>query len=288
MPRCTAGALACAVLLALTPGEAGGKGPEPEPDPGPDPRGLTISGTGVALVRAPEQRTEATIERAVDAARPAALRRAVAQARERAARLAAGAGLTLGTVAAVTERDAEAEGGFGGRARHCVAARRRGRPVRRCTVPLLASATVSVTFATAQTDLAVPAGRFVVASAVAAGAVAPRDRRDSASIRAAILAARLAAAPRALAEARADAQAAARAAGLPAGALFSVAEVRRPYDDGSGSFAPGRFCGTVREGIFRRVPGTGRRRLVRRVSRVRCFFPRESAVILRVTLLPAT
>jgi hypothetical protein len=71
------------------------------------------------------------------------------------------------------------------------------------------------------------------------------------------------------------------------GALFSVAEVRRPYDDGSGSFGPGRFCGTVRQTITRRDPETGRRRVVRRVRRVRCFFPRESTVVLRVTFVPA-
>ncbi len=287
MPRSTAGALACVVLLALTPGQAGGKGPTPEPDDGPDPRGLTISGTGVALVRAPERRTEATIDRAVAAARPAALRRAVGQARDRAARLASAAGLTLGEAVAVRDHDPEAEGFHGGPARHCARARVRGRATQRCTVPPMAAATVSVTFATAQTDAAVPAGRAVTASAVTAAPVRPRRRRSSASVRAAILAARIAAGPRSLAAARADAEEVSRAAGLPAGALFSVAEVRRPYDDGAGSFGPGRFCGPVRQNVSRRDPGTGRRRVVRRVTRVRCFFPRESAVILRVTLLPA-
>jgi hypothetical protein len=117
--------------------------------------------------------------------------------------------------------------------------------------------------------------------------VRPRDRRDSASIRRAILEARMAAAPAALARARSGAEAAARAGGMTPGALFSVAEVRRAYDEGAGSFGAGRFCGTVRQGIYRRDPETGRRRLVRRVSRVRCFFPRELGVTLRVTVLGA-
>ena len=97
--------LVCAGLLAALPATAAAKGPLPEPDDGPDPRGMTLSGTAAASVRAPAQRTEDTIERAVQAARPVAVARALRDARERAVALAAAAGLTLGPAVAVSERD---------------------------------------------------------------------------------------------------------------------------------------------------------------------------------------
>jgi hypothetical protein len=119
--------------------------------------------------------------------------------------------------------------------------------------------------------------------------VQPRDRRSSPSIARALLGARAAATPAALASARRAATATARAAGLALGSLFSVAEVRRSFEDLSvGSFGPGRYCGFVRRPIFRRDPATGRRRVVRRVRARRCFFDRRVAVGLRVTFVPAS
>ena len=67
--------LLCAALLAWVPTQALAKGPLPEPDEGPDPRGLTLSGSGLARVEAPQRLNEGTIERAIDAARPKALSR---------------------------------------------------------------------------------------------------------------------------------------------------------------------------------------------------------------------
>jgi hypothetical protein len=155
-------------------------------------------------------------------------------------------------------------------------------------MPLFSTVTVTVTFATAETSAATAAGRGLVADGDAATPVRPRDRRSSASIRRAMDAARAAAAPLALAGARADADRLARAAGIPLGALFSIAEVHRPFDDWSaGPFGPGRFCGTIRRPIFRRDPATGRRRVVRRVSERRCYFSSTLSVALRVTYLPA-
>jgi uncharacterized protein YggE len=273
--------LLCAAALAAIAGRAAAKGPLVEPDNGPDPRGLTLSGTGLAYVTPPARPTDASIRRAVDAAKPHAIARAVAQARTRAQALAATAGLTLGDAQAVTERDAAAEFGFV-QERYCSHGRHPA-----CRVPLFSAATVTVTFATAETSAATPAGRALVADGGASAPVRPRDRRSSASIRRAMDAARTAAGPVALAQARADADRLAHAAGIPLGALFSIAEVRQPFDyPGAGSFGPGRFCGTIRRSIFRRDPATGRPRIVRRVSERRCYFSPTLSVGLRVTYLP--
>jgi uncharacterized protein DUF541 len=277
--------LLCLMVLACLPAVAGAKGPPREPDEGPDPRGLTLSGIGLAEVRVSGRPTEASIEHAIAAARPAALGRAVRRARARAAALAAAGGLTLGPAVVVTERDQGFEQGFvGGGARYCTRARRgaqRGRL--RCRAPRVTSATVSVTFATAQTSAALPTGRALVLPGVASAPVLPEDRRSSPSILRALLAAQDAATPAALATGRRAIRATAAAAGFPAGALVAIAEVRRPFEDfAAGSFGPGRFCGLVRNRVARRDPRTGRR-VLRTVRRRSCFFSRELSVGLRLT-----
>lgn len=242
------------LLFVLLAPSAIAKGPVLEPEEGPDPRGLTVTGTGVSW-----------------GSKPAAVRRAVADARVRAVALARVAGLTLGDAVAVRERDARAELSYFYEPRRS---------------PLV-SATVAVTFATTQTAAAAPAGRAVVAAGVGSAAVRPRNRRSSASIRAALTRGRVAAAPAAWREARTDAEALAAATGQRLGAVVAITEVRRANDEYTyGSFGPGRYCGTVRQAIFRR-DSSGRRRIVRRVTRRRCFFPREVEVSLRVTYLPA-
>jgi hypothetical protein len=277
--RRTLPCLLCAATLLAAP-SAAAKGPLVDPDDGPDPRGLTVTGSGVAYVTRPAPLSEGSIGRAVASAKPRATVRAIAEARTRAQALATVAGLTLGPAQAVTERDQEAELGYFG-PRHCG-----GRTRPRCRVPLYSAATVTVTFATAETSAAIAAGRALVASGTGTAPVAPRDRRSSASIRRALLAARIAAAPAALHEARGDARAIAVAAGLPLGSVFSIAEPRRPYEDpGIGSFGPGRFCGTIHRSIHRRDPATGRH--VRRITQRRCFFSSTATVGLRVTYLPA-
>jgi hypothetical protein len=281
----TVPALLCTAAVLAVPAASLAKGPLPEPDAGPDPRGLTISGVGVVRVKPPARLSQASIEGAVALAERVAARQAVEQARTRATGLAAAAGLTLGAVQVVTRHDAEVDLGYQTTSERYCRPRREGGP--RCQAPALASANVTVTFATAQTSAAVPADRAVVGSAAATAAVSPRDRRSSASIRQAILAARLAAGPDALAAARTSAGDVASAAGMQLGALFSIAEVRRPFDElAQSSFGPGRFCGTVRRTITRRNPATGRREAVRRVSERRCFFGTETEVALRVTYLP--
>ncbi len=275
MPRAIPTLLCCA-LLAVAPSLALAKGALPEPDEGPDPRGLTLSGAGLAYVNAPARPSEATIEHAITAVKPKALARAIEQARGRAQALAGAAGLTLGEIRAVTELEPGAEFDFGP-SRHCA---------RRCRVPLFALATVTVTFATTQTSAAVPAERAIIATGTARAPVTPVNRHSSASIRQSLLVARLAAAPGALSAARSDGEATARAMGIAPGALFSIAEVRRPFDDFPTSFGPGRYCGTVRLPIFRRDPATGRPRVVRRVTRRQCHHPNDARVALRVTWLP--
>jgi hypothetical protein len=261
------------------------KGPLAEPDEGPDPRGLTVSGSGLALLKKPSRLTEASIQRSIVAARPRALARAVDQARLRARELATAAGLTLGDVRAVTERDAAAELSYGSE-RHCFRARVRGVRRLRCRFPVMTAATVNVTFATSETSAAASTGRALVAVGSGRAAVTPLNRRSSASISRALLRARLAAMPPALADARQDAQSTARAAGMELGAVFSVAEVRRPFDDlAQGSFGPGRYCGTVRRAIVRRDPKTGRRRVLRTVQQRRCYFSSEVSTAIRVTVL---
>ncbi|HMJ34222.1 MAG TPA: hypothetical protein VK501_09910 [Baekduia sp.] len=281
MPRILPCLLCAAVLLGAVASATPAKGPLVDPDESPDPRGLSVTASGLAYVARPARLSEASIRRAVVATRPRAIERAVAEARTRAGALAAMAGVALGDVQAVTERDQVAELGYG-EDRYCGP---RSRP--RCRVPLFGAATVTVTFATAETSAAVAAGRALVAEGTGQGRVAPRDRRSSASIRHALRAARLAAMPAALAEARRDARSIAAGAGLPMGALFSIAEVRRPYEDPAlGAFGPGRFCGTVSRPVFRRDPATGRRKVVGRVSQRRCFFSTTATIALRVTYLP--
>lgn len=281
MPR-TITILLCAAVAAVPAATARSKGPVVPPDEGPDPRGLTVTGNGLAYVDAPARRNEASIRAAVDAARPHAMTRAVEEATRRAQLVATAAGLTLGAPQAVTEHEQAAEFGFP-ESDHCI----RGRNPR-CMVPLFSTVTVSVTFETAQTTAATPAGRALVSSGVARARVRPRDRRSSASIRRAMTIARDAAAPDALREALADADRMAQATGATRGTLLAVAERPRPYEDGfGGSFGAGRFCGMVHRAIVRRDPATGRRRVVRRVRQRRCFHSPTATSVFRVTALPA-
>jgi hypothetical protein len=277
--------LLCATCL-LAPGQALAKGPLTEPDDGPDPRGVTVSGSGVALLKKPSHLSDATIARAVKVARPKAFARAVSQAGLRARELANAAGLTLGDARAVTERDQGAELGYQQTDHYCSATRTHGKRHLRCRFPVFTVATVTVTFATAETSAALSTGRVLVASGSATAPVTPVNPHSSPSIRRALLKARLAAAPLALADAQQDARSTAQAAGMELGAVFAIAEIRNPFDDLSvGSFGPGRYCGTIRRPIFRRDSATGRRRVVRTVSQRRCFFSREAFTAIRVTVL---
>jgi len=106
----------------------------------------------------------------------------------------------------------------------------------------------------------------------------PLDGKSDASIRKAVGDARRIAIPQALANGRQRAAELSTLAGLPLGALISVAETSTatpfffPGQFGEdGTFGPGRYCGIVRQSIFRR-DSTGKRKRVgsreRRVCRV--------------------
>jgi hypothetical protein len=99
--------------------------------------------------------------------------------------------------------------------------------------------------------------------------------------------AEVAADPIALAAARRSAAGAARTANLPLGRLFAVAEEpRQPFtlDILTGTYGPGRFCGTFRRVRSEVDPATGRRRGVRGPRVRRCYVPAVSSFI-RVTYL---
>jgi hypothetical protein len=276
---------ALTVLLVGTPAPALAKPFFVEPDDGPDPRGLTLSGSGLARVEPPRRLSAKSIERAVDAVKPVAEARAVRAARRRAVVVARVAGLTLGAVQAVSTRVPDTE--LFGPHRYCQSARARaGDRARRlrCTVPPFATASIRVTFATDETSAGASTGRAIVGSGSGTAPVRP-ERQRSPAIRAALRRAQLAADPAALAAALRRATGAARAAGLRRGSLFALAEEpRQPFSQDilSGTFGPGRFCGTIQRVRFIRDPAGGRPRRVRAPRLRRCYLPGVSSV-LRVT-----
>jgi hypothetical protein len=115
--------------------------------------------------------------------------------------------------------------------------------------------------------------------------VDPNDPRDNDSIKAAIDQARATVLPLALADARARAQELAAGSGLTLGNVESVEE----YQDGrfaypgetTGTFGPGRFCGTRTRSVRRRL--SDGRIVRRRVRQRRCFFPPVLAASVEVT-----
>jgi len=87
-------ASACGVALA-----SGGPPPTPQPDPAINT--VVASGYGRSDVEKPERQTDATVDRAVTAARQGAVPEAVAAARREATVLAAATGLRPGAIVAV-------------------------------------------------------------------------------------------------------------------------------------------------------------------------------------------
>lgn len=269
--------MVAAVGLLAVPGTALGKFLPFGEDYGP---GVTVTGAGFARVAAPGRPSERSIERAVEAAQPTAVARAVRDARRRAAAIAAAAGVQLGELARVELEDTFQR--FGQPAERCRRARRGGLP--RCRVPAFTVSAATVTFGIvggADSE----GTRTVAAYGVASALVEPENPRGDRSIGRALLAARLTVTPAAARSARRNVETAARSAGLGLGRLVSISEQREPYfyDPALGSFGPGQFCGLVRRAIVRRDPITGERRVVRRVRRRRCYFPRTFSLRLEAT-----
>ena len=259
-----------AMGLLIMPGTALAKFFPGEEEP---PPGVTISGAGFARVAAPARLSDASIQRAIDAAEPTAGTRGVRDARQRATVIAEAVGVRLGQLTRVELEDTLAQ--FGQTRRHCRPPRRRAR--QRCRVPAFTAVAATVTFSIvggAQGSGAPEVEAYGAASAP----VSPKKPRSDGSIRQTLGAARVAVTPKAAAAARRNVQIAAGAAGLAVGPIISLSEQRQPYpyfyDAALGSFGPGQFCGVVRRPIFRRDPETGRPRLVRRVRNRACRFPR--------------
>jgi Protein of unknown function (DUF541) len=270
-----------ALGLAAVPGQAlaqggyyGPFGPQQE-DYGP---GVTVSGAGLARVKAPSRVTEDSVHQAVDAARRKAISRAVADARQRSEGIAAAVGISLGPADAV-----ELNPGFRER-EPCRRSRRTGEV--RCSVPAFTSASATVTFEIAGGASSDEGARELSASGSDSALVGAK-RRTSPAIRHALFVARDEATPEAAKEARTNVELGAQGAGLTLSQPFSFVEQLSPYgyDTLLGAFAPGIFCGTVTRGIIRRDPETGERELVGRRRVRRCYSPRSLPVTLEATYL---
>jgi len=127
--------------------------------------------------------------------------------------------------------------------------------------------------------------RTVTAIGTATVRVRPADRHDNASIRKAVRGAVRRALPRAVVAARRDATVLAAGTGLVVGDVVAVAETAPSpfggfYEETSGPFGPGRYCGRIGVSVVRRVDGR-RRRVVRR-RRV-CQFPTQVVSSVSVT-----
>ena len=117
----------------------------------------------------------------------------------------------------------------------------------------------------------------------------PLNRKSSPSIAKAVRDARAAATPLALADGRARAAELATQSGLVLGALLAITEgssspfgLFGPSNGQDGTFGPGKFCGTVRQPIFRRTPNGGRR-VVRFRTRHTCRTPPRVVANLGLT-----
>jgi hypothetical protein len=130
-----------------------------------------------------------------------------------------------------------------------------------------------------------PAANTVVSTGSAQADVVAPARRSDATIERAVRAARLRALPSAVARARDEAAALATAAGLRAGAVIGIRRDTGPvgfWDQDTGRFGPGRWCGRVYGGrrLVRRADGT-----TRRVARFHhgCPLPKTATIRLTVT-----
>jgi hypothetical protein len=131
------------------------------------------------------------------------------------------------------------------------------------------------------------AGKSVQALGIGEADVNPANRRTNASIQSAMDGAQAVALPRAFRAARERAAELARLSGLTLGEIISVSDVPgSPHETFGfgpveGTFGPGRWCGTIRRPVVRRVDGRPRR-VGTRTRRV-CHFPSEVYASVTVT-----
>jgi uncharacterized protein YggE len=258
----------------------------PSDPPAVAPPGITVTGTGLASVEPPRRLTEASIDRALALARRPAISRALNDARGRATAIAIAAGVTLGPASSATEESGQPFAPPATPGEHCRRSRRSRREV--CRVPPFVAVRVTVNYATS--GAAEDAERVVTGRGSARSPVQPDDRNSNSAIREAVIEARGQAAPLAFAAARDGAAELARSTHATLGPLVGVAEDTSPFFFADiGPFGPGRYCGTVRRPIFERVPGSRRRRVVRRVRRRICGVPRfaQAALLATYAVTPA-
>ena len=122
------------------------------------------------------------------------------------------------------------------------------------------------------------ADRTVAATGAASvKVVAPKDRTHEGPIRAAVEAAEAKALPHAMAAAREKATELARLSGLTLGPIVAISDAQSsPYGPFIGfysRFGPDRFCGTVRQSVFKKSKTTGKRVRVGSRSRHICQVP---------------
>ena len=137
--------------------------------------------------------------------------------------------------------------------------------------------------------LAATTAGSVTATGTAQVRVKPKNRHNQQSIKAAVDAAKHAGIKQAINDAKEYAEQYASAAGLTLGPIVAVSDVVSsfgpygPLGIGSflGPFGPGRFCGTLRQPVFKVVKG--RHKLVRFKKVHRCFVPSFETTALAVT-----
>jgi hypothetical protein len=143
---------------------------------------------------------------------------------------------------------------------------------------LLASLAICVLSAsTAQAQSPAPERTVAATGAASVKVIAPKDRTHEEPIHAAVEAAEAKALPRAIAEARAKATELARLSGLTLGPIVAISDAQAsqygPFIGFYSRFGPDRFCGTVRQSVFKRSKTTGKRVRVGSRSRHICQIP---------------
>lgn len=135
--------------------------------------------------------------------------------------------------------------------------------------------------------------KSITATGVGTVKVVPTDRKSESSIEKAVDVARKAGIKLALKQAHEYAELYAKASGLTLGSVISVSDATSqgisgygfyggpPYGPFYGPFGPNKYCGILRQPVFKRV--NGKRKIVGTKRVRRCLVPRIEATSLAVT-----
>ena len=155
-------------------------------------------------------------------------------------------------------------------------------PIRTAVVAALAALTCAAPAAAQQAG---PQPETITVNATGTVTPEPSDRKSNASIKTAVEAAERAATPLAIADGQARAKRLAELSGMTLGPLMAIAEAQpspffyTPFGQ-SGTFGPGRFCGTVRRAIFVTTKRGTRKRVGFRTLRTCRIPPRITATLV--------